>query len=49
MKSRHAPALGDAFALATAERVGGTLLIGADDDYDDVEDVSLVRFRADPV
>lgn len=47
-KYRHAPALGDAFALATAAHVDGTLLIGADDDYEDVTDVPVTRFRADP-
>lgn len=39
------PALGDSFALATANHVGATLLVGADDDYDDVGDVPLERFR----
>lgn len=48
LKSRYAPALGDAFALATAEHVDGTLLVGADDDYDDVTDVSIERFRTTP-
>ncbi|QSG01596.1 PIN domain-containing protein [Natranaeroarchaeum sulfidigenes] len=48
-KSRYSPALGDAFALATAAHVDGTLLIGADDDYDDVADIDLVRFRTDGV
>jgi predicted nucleic acid-binding protein len=46
-KFRHSPALGDAFALATAAHVEGTLLAGADDDYD-VVDVPVVRFRTDP-
>jgi predicted nucleic acid-binding protein len=48
MKYRYAPALGDAFALATAVHVEGTLLAGADDDYDDVTDVAITRFRTDP-
>jgi predicted nucleic acid-binding protein len=39
------PALGDAYALATAETVGGTVLVGGDDDYDEVSSVPLVRFR----
>ena len=43
------PALGDSFALATAEHVDATLLVGADDDYDDVTDVSIVRMRTDGV
>lgn len=39
------PALGDSFALATAAHVDGTLLVGGDDDYDEVTDVRLERFR----
>ena len=46
-KHRRSPALGDAFALATAARTDVTLLVGADDDYDDVADVPVVRFRTD--
>jgi predicted nucleic acid-binding protein len=42
---RHNPALGDSFALATAEDVKGTLLVGGDDDYDEVSDVPIDRFR----
>jgi len=41
------PALGDAFALATADSLDATLLVGADDDYDAVNDVSITRFRPD--
>lgn len=41
----HNPALGDAFALATAEDVDATLLIGGDDDYDGVTDIPIERFR----
>ena len=41
----HNPALGDSFALATAEDVNATLLVGGDDDYDDVSDVPIERFR----
>ena len=48
LKGRSSPALGDAFALATARHVGGLLLAGADDDYDDVTDVPIERFRTDP-
>lgn len=47
-KFHHPLALGDAFALATAARVGGVLLVGADDDYDDVSDVTVARFRTEP-
>lgn len=42
------PALGDSFALATAETVEATLLVGGDDDYDEVSDVSIERFRDGP-
>jgi len=44
----HNPALGDAFALATAGHLDATLLVGGDDDYDDVEDVRVERFRDGP-
>jgi predicted nucleic acid-binding protein len=48
------PALGDAYALATADRVDGTLLVGADDDYDAIiadtgVHLSIERFRSDGV
>jgi len=42
---KYNPALGDSFALATAEDVDATLLVGGDDDYDDVSDVPIERFR----
>lgn len=47
------PALGDAYALATAEYADGTLLVGADDDYDDIisdngVDFSIERFQTKP-
>jgi len=38
-------ALGDSFALATAKHLEATLLIGGDDDYDDITDVPIERFR----
>ncbi|WP_436931519.1 PIN domain-containing protein [Halosimplex halobium] len=41
----HNPALGDSFALATAEHVGATLLVDGDDDYDGVSDIRIERFR----
>lgn len=44
----HNPALGDAFALAAAENLDATLLVGADDDYDDVDEVRIERFRDEP-
>ncbi|WP_440764697.1 PIN domain-containing protein [Natronorubrum sp. DTA7] len=42
---QYNPALGDSFALATAEHVNGTLLVGGDDDYDEISTVSIERFR----
>jgi len=39
------PALGDSFAVATAEHLEATLLIGGDDDYDEISDVPIERFR----
>lgn len=39
------PALGDSFALATADTLEATLVVGGDDDYDEVSDVPIERFR----
>lgn len=39
------PALGDAFALATAADLEATLLVGTDDDFEAVADVPIERFR----
>lgn len=47
LKGAYTMALGDAYALATAEAVDGTLLVGADDDFDEVDD-DVLRFRDDP-
>lgn len=44
---QHNPALGDSFALATAEDIEATLLVG-DDDYDEVPDIPIERFRQGP-
>ena len=46
-KEAYPMALGDAYALATANAVDGTLLVGADDDFDDLED-DVERFRDEP-
>lgn len=46
-KFRYTLAIGDAFALGTAAHVDGTLLVGADDDYDAISDVPITRFRTD--
>lgn len=48
LKRRHTMALGDTYALATAVDIDGTLLIGADDDFDAV-DVAVERFRTERV
>jgi predicted nucleic acid-binding protein len=48
VKFRYSPALGDAFALGTAAHLDGTLLVGADDDYDGVSDIPITRFRTEP-
>lgn len=42
------PSLGDAVALATAADVDGTLLAGADVDFDPVEAVPVERLRTVP-
>lgn len=39
------PPLGDSIALATAEHLDGTLLVGGDGDYDEVDEIELTRFR----
>jgi predicted nucleic acid-binding protein len=43
------PALGDSFALSTAEHVEAALLVGADDDYDEITEVSIQWFCTEPV
>ncbi|TQQ81920.1 type II toxin-antitoxin system VapC family toxin [Halonotius roseus] len=48
LKRTGTMALGDAYALATAIDVDGTLLIGADADLDSV-DASVERFRTEAV
>lgn len=42
---RYNPALGDAYALATAAAVDGTLLAGGDSEFDDVDKIPIERFR----
>jgi uncharacterized protein with PIN domain len=41
----HNPALGDSFALASADSIDASLLVGGDDDYDSITDVRILRFR----
>ncbi|MFP8951434.1 type II toxin-antitoxin system VapC family toxin [Natrialbaceae archaeon A-arb3/5] len=47
LKEAYTMALGDAYALATADTVDGALLVGADNDFDDV-DADIIRFRDEP-
>lgn len=47
-KHRYGVALGDAFTLAAAHDRDGTAFVGADDDFDDVTEVEIERFRTDP-
>lgn len=47
-KHRYGCALGGAFTLATAYDRDGTALVGADDDFDDVTEVDIERFRTSP-
>jgi len=44
-KREYQVSLGDAYSLATAEAVGGTLIVGADDDFDEITEVTIERFR----
>lgn len=44
----HNPALGDAFALATAADLDATLVVGGDAEYAGVGDVRIERFRDGP-
>ena len=46
-KHEYNVALGDAYSLAAAKYVGAKLLVGADDDFDEIDDVDIVRFRED--
>jgi len=47
LKEAYTMALGDAYALATAKAVEGALLVGADTDFDELED-DVERFRDEP-
>ena len=42
---KYNSALGDSFALAAAGTVEATLLVGGDNDYDEVSDIPIERFR----
>lgn len=47
-KREYAIALGDAFSLAAADHVEGRLVVGADDDFDDITEIDIERFRTEP-
>lgn len=49
-KANYAIALGDAFSLATAQTRGTKLIVGADDDFDKIDEsiVEIERVRTDP-
>lgn len=46
-KRAYSMVLGDAYGLATAAAVDGTLLVGADDDFEGLADL-VERFRENP-
>lgn len=48
VKSEYAIALGDAFSIATAVSTDSTLIVGADDDFEGIEDVNIARIRTVP-
>jgi predicted nucleic acid-binding protein len=48
IKHTHSIALGDSYAVAAADHYEGTLLVGADDDFDSITEVSIERFRTEP-
>lgn len=50
IKYDYQTSLADAYAVATVDDRGGTLIVGADDDYDDIIDDGIVpidRFRTE--
>lgn len=46
-KNRYGVALGDAFTLAAAHDRDGIAFVGADDDFDDITEVDIERFRSE--
>jgi len=48
IKHTHSIALGDSYAVAAADHCGGTLIVGADDDFDSITEVPITQFRTDP-
>lgn len=47
-KNEYTVPHGDAFALATAHVNDGSVLVGADDDFDGVDEVRVIPFREEP-
>lgn len=45
LKNTHHIPLGDAFAVASATGSNTVLVVGADDDFEDIPTVQLLRFR----
>lgn len=51
-KDQYKMSLADAYATASATTIGGTLLVGADDDFDEIltsTDIDIERFRENSV
>lgn len=48
IKGNHSLALGDAFSIATAVSTDSTLIVGADDDFDQVEEAEIEQIRTIP-
>lgn len=49
-KNEYTVPIGDAFTLATAHANDGSVLVSADDDFDEIGDeVGVIPFRDDPV
>ena len=47
-KNEYTVPLGDAFALATARCTDSSILVGADDEFEEIDDVPLIPFRDEP-
>lgn len=44
-KTQYNISLGDVFTLGTAVELGATAYVGADDDFDNIKEVEIERFR----
>lgn len=47
-KAAYDVPLGDPFSLATADQTDATRLVGPDDDFDGIHDVTITQFRDKP-